>query len=104
MQFTVRIVLAFTMLGACLVLGLSIWPGVLDDLFSMVVLFSVCWLPVIAVSSLVLGVVFYRVQKQGRLTPLPMKEAFSIPVVIFISLVFLFYCVPRRIPYQPCWF
>ncbi len=96
----VRIVLCLTILGTCLVLGLSILPGALNDLLLIVVLFSVCWLPVIAVGSLIFGVILYRMQKQERLTCLPMKEAIAIPVVIFIGLVLLVYYVPRRIAFR----
>ena len=101
-ELLIRAVLIFTALGSLAVLSLSIWPGVLVDVIFWIALLSLVWLPLALIALALLGVFLYRRHRQGGLRSIPRREAMEIPTMIILTLVLLYFYVPRRLAFVLC--
>jgi len=100
MWFLVRSMLFLTFLGCLALLGISIWPGVLNELIFIVFLFSVLWVPLVLIVLVVLAIVLYRRHTRGQLSPLPKREVAATAIVLLSTLILLKFYVPRRAAFR----
>ena len=98
MKTVVRAVLIVTVLSAFAALGLSIWPGALEDMLLTAMLYSVVGIPLALCGLAGVAVVLYRRHWKG-LDALSTREAFAIPVVAVVTLLLVVLQIPRHVAF-----
>jgi hypothetical protein len=101
--------------GSLVLLGLSVYPGVLPDLLFIVALFSPLWFPALVIGGLIFLVVQSRSTKRppikpdldligdevggGKETVHPRLRITTAPAIIAASLILVWFGVPRRVAF-----
>jgi hypothetical protein len=97
MKLLVRGILALTSIASVLVLFLSAWPGLLDEVVFMVILLSVVWFPIMVLGAALIGFISYLRRRRGHPVGIPVREAIACPIVAAVTIILLVANVPMRL-------
>ena len=102
MRMVIRAVLGCTVVGSLTVLLLSVWPGLLSDIFFIAIILLVKWVPIVLIvlaTSIVIGIIRNRRRGVQEKQCFPKREALAIPILAFVALAMLVTDVPRQIAF-----
>lgn len=74
MRTVARVILGFAIIGSLIAIGLSVWPGLLNDLVFIAIIFSVIWFPLAVIAFIVVTMILLKRLRQGRLSRAPLVE------------------------------
>ncbi len=93
---SIRFALELTVLGSVFALILSVWPGVLSHVASLVLLLLLLSWPVTLPVVAVVWILWTRAVIHDRPRPFPTRQALATPIVAATALALLTADVPRR--------
>ena len=109
------VLLELAVVGSVVLLGLSIYPGVLFDLLFVVAIFSPFWFPALIIGGFLLVSILGRSTRKPRIgTDLDLVDddigpskptvhqrrwIILVPVIVAMSLIFIRYSIPRRVAF-----
>jgi hypothetical protein len=99
MRALVRGGLIITLVTACIVLGVSIWPGLLEDILLAAALLAIVWVPLVLLGVAATAAFFYRRRRSGHLDAVPRREAFAILLIAIVALLLLIFHIPRQVAF-----
>jgi hypothetical protein len=96
-----RIATLATLIASLAALAISIYPGVLNDLLSLVVVLVVLGSPILLLIFVVLLYLQYRRGTQSEV-PFPWKYSTIALLILSMTYVALHYYLPRRVAFAAC--